>query len=509
MTTPQPTAAPVPELLSAQHIHKSFSGVQVLRDVQFTLRPGEVHALLGENGAGKSTLLKVLFGIYTPESGTLAVDGQPVTLSSPRDAQHHGIAMIHQELALIPELTVAQNVLLGNEGHEWLNYRRMEARVRPFLDQVGLNVPPGTPVKRLTIAQQQMVEIARAVARRARIIIMDEPTSSLTTHEIEALYTVVRELTASGVGVIYVSHHFDEIEALADRVTVLRDGQYIGTVNQRDVNQAQLVSMMVGRELAAQLEPPARQPGEVRLNVDGLSRAGAFQDVGLQVRAGEVVTLAGLIGAGRTEVLRAIYGADTAGSGRIELDGQTVDRPTPAVMMQRGVGFIAEDRRQQGIVPDATVSVNMMLTSWAKGQVSVRETDMRRKVDPQMQQLGIRPANPGQTIRRLSGGNQQKVILGRWLSAGCQLLLIDEPTRGIDVASKADIYALIDDLARQGVAILMVSSELPEVLRLSDRILVMREGRLVGELPRAQASEERILALATGAQSDAEHPTAV
>ncbi len=320
---------------------------------------------------------------------------------------------------------------------------------------------------------------------------------------------MVRELTASGVGVIYVSHHFDEIEALADRVTVLRDGQYIGTVNQRDVNQAQLVSMMVGRELAAQLEPPARQPGEVRLNVDGLSRAGAFQDVGLQVRAGEVVTLAGLIGAGRTEVLRAIYGADTAGSGRIELDGQTVDRPTPAVMMQRGVGFIAEDRRQQGIVPDATVSVNMMLTSWAKGQVSVRETDMRRKVDPQMQQLGIRPANPGQTIRRLSGGNQQKVILGRWLSAGCQLLLIDEPTRGIDVASKADIYALIDDLARQGVAILMVSSELPEVLRLSDRILVMREGRLVGELPRAQASEERILALATGAQSDAEHPTAV
>ena len=497
------------ELLNAQHINKSFSGVQVLRDVQFTLRAGEVHALLGENGAGKSTLLKTLFGIYKPDSGTLSVNNQPVTLSSPRDAQDRGIAMIHQELALIPELTVAQNVLLGNEGREVLNYARMQARVQPFLDQVGLNVPPGTPVKRLTIAQQQMVEIARAVARQARIIIMDEPTSSLTTHEIEGLYRVVRELTVSGVGIIYVSHHFDEIEALADRVTVLRDGNYIGTVNQRDVTQSQLVSMMVGRELVAQLEPPTRSPGEVRLSVQGLSRTGAFQDVSLEVRAGEVVTLAGLIGAGRTEVLRTIYGADTATSGQGQLDGHLIARPTPAVMIQRGVGFIAEDRRQQGIVPDARVSVNMMLTSWAKGQVSVRESDMRRKVEPQMQQLGIRPADSNQTIRRLSGGNQQKVILGRWLSAGCQLLLIDEPTRGIDVASKADIYTLLDDLARQGVAILMVSSELPEVLRLSDRILVMREGHLVGELPRAQASEERILALATGAQIHAKDPAAI
>ena len=497
------------EVLCAQHINKSFSGVQVLHDVQFSLLAGEVHALLGENGAGKSTLLKTLFGMHLPDSGTLSVAGQPVVLGSPRDAQAQGIAMIHQELALIPELSVAQNVLLGNEGREVLNYPQMQARVRPFLEQVGLNVHPATPVKRLTIAQQQMVEIARAIARQARIIIMDEPTSSLTTHEIEQLYRVVRELTAGGVGIIYVSHHFDEIEELADRVTVLRDGHYIGTVYQRDVTQDQLVSMMVGRDLVAQLEPPPRQPGEVRLSVRGLSRSGAFQDISLQVRAGEVVTLAGLIGAGRTEVLRVIYGADPATGGQVELDGQTVARPTPAIMMRRGVGFIAEDRRHQGIVPDARVSVNMMLTSWAKGQVGVREADMRRLVEPQMQQLGIRPANPNQTIRRLSGGNQQKVILGRWLSAGCQLLLIDEPTRGIDVASKADIYALVDDLARQGVAILMVSSELPEVLRLSDRILVMREGRLVGELPRAEASEERILALATGAQTHAKDPAVV
>jgi ribose transport system ATP-binding protein len=499
----------VDELLSAQHINKSFSGVPVLRDVQFTLYAGEVHALLGENGAGKSTLLKTLFGIYKPDSGSLSLGGQVVALSSPKDAQDRGLAMIHQELALIPELTVAQNVLLGNEGREVLNYARMETRVQPFLDQVGLSVPPGTPVRRLTIAQQQMVEIARAVARQARIIIMDEPTSSLTTHEIEQLYKVVRELTASGVGIIYVSHHFDEIEALADRVTVLRDGQHIGTVNAQDVSQAQLVSMMVGRELVAQLEPPIRHPGEVRLRVQNLGRSTVFHDVSLEVRAGEVVTLAGLIGAGRTEVLRAIYGADTATSGQVQLDGHPIAHPSPADMIQRGVGFIAEDRRQQGIVPDAKVSVNMMLTSWAKGQVSVFDADMRRKVEPQIQQLGIRPADPNQTIRRLSGGNQQKVILGRWLSAGCQLLLIDEPTRGIDVASKADIYALVDDLARQGVAILMVSSELPEVLRLSDRILVMREGRLVGELAREGASEERILALATGAQTHAEDPAAV
>ncbi|WP_161884147.1 sugar ABC transporter ATP-binding protein [Deinococcus alpinitundrae] len=497
------------ELLSAQQINKSFSGVHVLRDVQFSLRAGEVHALLGENGAGKSTLLKTLFGIYKPDSGTLSVNGQSVTLSSPGDAQAQGIAMIHQELALIPELTVAQNVLLGNEGREVLNYARMEARVQPFLDQVGLMVAPGTPVKRLTIAQQQMVEIARAVARQARIIIMDEPTSSLTTHEIEQLYQVVRELTARGVGIIYVSHHFDEIEALADRVTVLRDGAYIGTVNQRDVTQEQLVNMMVGRNLVTQTGDHNRQVGEVRLDVQELSRTGAFQDITFRVHAGEVVTLAGLIGAGRTEVLRAIYGADPFTQGKIQLDGQRITRPTPATMMRLGVGFIAEDRRHQGIVPDAKVSVNMMLTSWAKGKVGVREGEMRQRVEEQIQQLGIRPANANQIIRRLSGGNQQKVILGRWLSAGCQLLLIDEPTRGIDVASKADIYALIDDLAQQGVAILMVSSELPEVLRLSDRILVMREGHLVGELTRAEASEERILGLATGAQTDANYSAVV
>ena len=501
------TVLPVTELLSAHHINKSFSGVQVLKDVQFSLRAGEVHALLGENGAGKSTLLKALFGIYIPDSGTLSIGGIPVTLNSPKDAQAHGVAMIHQELALIPELSVAQNVLLGNEGREWLNYGQMEARVRPFLAQVGLTASPNTPVKRLTIAQQQMVEIARAVARQARIIIMDEPTSSLTTHEIGQLYVVVRELTASGVGIIYVSHHFDEIEALADRVTVLRDGNFIGTVNQRDVTQDQLVTMMVGRELLTQDAPVGRQPGAVRLDVRGLNRTGVFEDISLQVHAGEVVTLAGLIGAGRTEVLRAIYGADPTTGGQIELDGQPVPRPSPATMMLRGVGFIAEDRRQQGIVPDARVSVNMMLTSWAKGLVSVREADMRRAVEPQMRALGIRPANPDQSIRRLSGGNQQKVILGRWLAAGCGVLLIDEPTRGIDVASKADIYTLVDELARQGVAVLMVSSELPEVLRLSDRILVMREGRLAGELSRAQASEERILALATGAQTHAKDPS--
>ena len=494
------------DLLSAQHIHKSFSGVQVLRDVAFSLRPGEVHALLGENGAGKSTLLKTLFGMHQPDSGTLSVDGEAVTLHSPRDAQARGIAMIHQELALIPELTVAQNVLLGNEGGERLDYARMNARVQPFLDRVGLRAAPGTPVKRLTIAQQQMVEIARALARQARIIIMDEPTSSLTTQEIEQLYAVVRELTASGVGIIYVSHHFDEIEELADRVTVLRDGHYVGTVEQRSVTRTQLVTMMVGRELAAQGGPPARAHGDVRLDVRGLTRRGAFGDVGFTVRAGEVVTLAGLIGSGRTEVLRAVYGADAADAGTVTLDGTPVARPTPAAMMARGMGFIPEDRRKQGIVPDATVSVNMMLTSWAKGRVGVQQGEMRREVEPQMAQLGVRPNNPQQVIRRLSGGNQQKVILARWLAAGCGVLLIDEPTRGIDVASKADIYALIDDLAAQGVAVLMVSSELPEVLRLSDRVLVMRGGHLAGELSRHDASEERILALATGANDHAEVP---
>ncbi len=487
-------------LLSAQHISKAFNGVTVLQDVHFSLEAGEVHALLGENGAGKSTLLKTLFGIYRADQGELRMDGQVVTLHGPRDAQRHGLAMIHQELALIPELSVAQNVLLGQEGRgQALNYRQLNDRARPYLEQVGLHVNPRAAVKTLTIAQQQMVEIARALALQARVLIMDEPTSSLSTQEIESLYGVVRALTARGVGIVYVSHHFDEIEALADRVTVLRDGRYIGTVYQRDVTRAQLVGMMVGRDIDTQGAHGARHAGETRLQVQHLSQAGRFEDVTFDVRAGEVVTLAGLIGAGRTNVLRCIYGADRATSGTVTLNGAPLARRSPERLMRLGVGFISEDRRQQGIVPDATVSTNLMLTSWAKGLAGLGARQTRAVVQPLMERLKVRPANPQQTIRRLSGGNQQKVILARWLAAGCSLLLIDEPTRGIDVGSKADLYALIDELTAQGVAVLMVSSELPEVLRLSDRVLVMREGRLAGELSRHDASEEAILALATGA----------
>lgn len=491
-------------LLSAHDIRKAFSGVTVLQGVSFSVEPGEVHALLGENGAGKSTLLKTLFGIYQADSGVLRVDGQEVTFRGPRDAQRHGVAMIHQELALVPELSVAQNVLLGQEGQgPWLNYRHLNDRARPYLDQVGLQVDPRRPVRQLTIAQQQMVEIARALALQARVIIMDEPTSSLATQEIEALYGVIRTLTARGVGIVYVSHHFDEIEALADRVTVLRDGQHIATVDQRAVTREQLVSMMVGRDIPALHGQEPRPLGEVRLDVRGLTRRGVFEDVTFQVRAGEIVTLAGLIGSGRTDVLRAVYGADGGVTGTVHLDGEALARRSPDRLMRRGVGFIAEDRRQQGIVPDAPVSLNLLLTSWAKGKVGLGARESRAVVEPLMERLRVRPANPQQIIRRLSGGNQQKVILARWLAAGCTLLLIDEPTRGIDVASKADLYALLDELAAQGVAVLMVSSELPEVLRLSDRVLVMRGGRVAGELSRQEASEERILALATGANADA------
>lgn len=487
-------------VLEARQISKQFTGVAVLSGVDFDLKAGEVHALVGENGAGKSTLLKILFGVLSPDGGEIKVGGAPQSFRTPHDAQAAGIAMVHQELSLVPELSVAQNIFLGREGRgEFLRYRQLEAQALPFLEQVGLGVPPHTRVGSLSIADQQLVEIARGLAQQARILIMDEPTSSLSPKEVGRLQGVIRRLLERGTGVIYVSHHLAEVETLAHRTTVLRDGKRVASFDQ-GATRAQLAAAMVGRDLGAGHARTAGPTQAVALEVRGLGRAGAFQDIGFAVRAGEVVTLAGLVGSGRTEVLRGIMGADRVDRGTVALGDRPVPRRSPGQMVRAGVGFVPEDRRRQGIVPDRAMWVNLLLAAWARGLLPVDGKAATAAVAHYSAELGVRPPDPNLAIRRFSGGNQQKVLLARALAAKCKVLLIDEPTRGIDIGAKAEIYALIERLADAGTAILVVSSELPEVLRLSDRILVMRQGRLVGELGRGQASEEKIIALATGVE---------
>jgi ribose transport system ATP-binding protein len=487
-------------VLEARQISKQFGGVAALSAVDFDLQVGEVHALVGENGAGKSTLLKILFGVMPPDGGEIWVEGTPRMFRSPHDAQAAGIAMIHQELSLITELSIAQNIFFGREGRgQVLHYRQLEERAAPLLEQVGLNASPGTKVKTLSIADQQMVEIARGLSQQARILIMDEPTSSLSPREVKRLQGVIQSLLERGVGVIYVSHHLEEVQTLANRVTVLRDGKLVANFEQ-GVSRNRVVAAMVGRDVGDERTRTTTPSSAVALSVRGLERGKAFQDISFEVREGEVVTLAGLVGAGRTEVLRGIMGADRVARGEVMLHGQVIANRNPLQMVKAGVGFVPEDRRKQGIVPDRAMWVNLLLAAWARNLLPVSGRAAMSTVSKYTTSLGIRPRDPNLAIRRFSGGNQQKILLARALAAKCNVLLIDEPTRGIDVAAKSEIYALIERLADEGTAILLVSSELPEVLRLSDRILVMRQGRLAGELGRSEANEEKIIALATGVE---------
>jgi ribose transport system ATP-binding protein len=487
-------------VLEARQISKHFAGVAALSKVDFDLQAGEVHALVGENGAGKSTLLKVLFGVMPPDSGEIRVEGTPRIFRSPHDAQAAGIAMIHQELSLIPELSVAQNIFFGREGRgSVLHYRQLEEQAMPLLERVGLNIAPKTKVKTLSIADQQMIEIARGLSQQARILIMDEPTSSLSPREVKRLQGVIYSLLERGVGVIYVSHHLEEVETLANRVTVLRDGKLVANFSQ-GASRNRVVAAMVGRDVGDERTRSKAPSQAVALEVRGLERGRAFQNISFSVREGEVVTLAGLVGAGRTEVLRGIMGADLVSRGEVLLHGQAIASRNPLQMVKAGVGFVPEDRRKQGIVPDRAMWVNLLLAAWARNLLPVNGRRAMTTVNHYTTHLRIRPRDPNLAIRRFSGGNQQKILLARALAAKCNILLIDEPTRGIDVAAKSEIYAMIERLADDGTAILLVSSELPEVLRLSDRILVMRQGRLAGELARVDATEEKIIALATGVE---------
>ncbi len=486
--------------LTMAGIDKRFPGVQALDNASLDVLPGEVHVLLGENGAGKSTLMKVLCGQHQPDAGSMTFDGQPIAAASPIEAQRLGLVMIHQELNLVPGMTAAENIFLGHEPTRWGLIRRNEtdAETIRLLRRVHCEIAPSTMVAGLSVAEQQLVEIARALRERARILVMDEPTAALADHEIEALFAVIRTLCGEGVPVIYISHRMPEIFAIGDRVTVMRDGRTVGTRVIANTDVDELIQMMVGRSVSEQVPKREVARGERVLQVESLARAGALAPTSLEVRSGEILGIAGLMGSGRTALARAIFGADPVDSGRVRVGGAVVPGLDPTASIAAGLGFLTEDRKQQGLVLQLSVTHNVTLTSldrYARGGIldlGAEREIARRLVD----RLGIRIAGLDQEVVNLSGGNQQKVVLARWLAAECRVLIFDEPTRGIDVSAKAEIYQLIGELVESGVAVLLISSEMSELLGLADRIAVMHEGAVQGILPRGEASQERIMELA-------------
>ncbi|MBL8751837.1 MAG: sugar ABC transporter ATP-binding protein [Planctomycetes bacterium] len=492
-----------PPLLVARGVHKAFGGVPALHDVSFTLRAGEVVALVGENGAGKSTLMKVLAGVHRPDAGSVELDGSPVELRSPRESLARGIALIHQELELCDNLTVAGALFLGAELRRgpFLRARAMAAAARPWLLRLGLDVAPHTPVAALSPGQKQLLEIARALRAEARVLIMDEPTSSLTQGEVERLFAVVRDLKAAGVGIVYITHRLGEVRAIADRLVGLRDGKNSGELAAAEATHDRIVALMVGRALAKAARTP-HAPGAEVLRVRGLrTRAFPQQAVDFTVREREVVGIAGLLGAGRTELLRALFGADRAVAGTIDVGGRALAGHGPADAAAAGLVLLPEDRKHQGVVLGMPVDQNLSLPTlhrrgrWLDRRYE-RELAVRSIAD-----LQIATAGPGQLVGTLSGGNQQKVVLGKWLAAQPKVLLLDEPTRGVDVGARAEIYARLHELAAQGLAVVFVSSELEEVLQLADRVLVLRQGALTADLSREHMGEQAIMLAATAMEA--------
>ncbi len=497
-------------LLEMRGIRKRFGGTQALDGVDFNVDRGEVVGLIGENGAGKSTLIKILAGVHQRDAGEILWDGQPVIIRTPADAQRLGVAVIYQELNLTPNQTVAENVflhhpqlrpgVLGALG--FVDRARRERETRALLEQLGIhNLDPNRKVGELSVAYQQLTEIAKALALDAKLIVMDEPTSALPDEEVQHLFEIVHRLRARGLGVVFVSHRLNEVRAICDRVVVLRDGRNAGALPIHEATDERMIALMVGRPIENLYPKRPAQPGDVVLEVQGLRRRGVLHDISFHVRAGEVVGLAGLVGSGRTEVARAIFGADRLDGGVIRLHGKPVTIRSPQDALRLGIGYVPEDRKVQGLVLGMTVKHNTalaVLRQLALGGHVVRWSAVDALAMRFAQELHLRPPRVDLPVNALSGGNQQKVVLAKWLAAQLKVLILDEPTRGIDVGAKAEIHALIDELAHRGMAILMISSELPEVLAMSDRILVMCEGRLAGELSRAEATQERVLALASG-----------
>jgi rhamnose transport system ATP-binding protein len=500
-------AAMVP-LLSLRHAAKAFGAVQAVVDASIDLYPGEAHALVGENGAGKSTLVKILAGVYQLDSGSMLVDGTATELHGPAAAYAAGIAVIYQEPTLFPDLTVAENIFMGRQplrSARRIDYRQMRAQAAELFQRLGVRVDPGRMCRGLSIADQQLVEIAKALSLEARIIVMDEPTAALSAAEVSRLFDVVTALRGAGAAVLFISHRLEEIFEICQRVTVMRDGRQVLTSPLADVTVDDLIRAMVGRQLASRVPGEHGTAGGVVLKVDRLTREGLFIDVSFEVCAGEIVAFAGLVGSGRTEVARAIFGIDRYDYGSVTVCGRALHKASPSAAMAAGVAFVPEDRRQQGLVMDMSIQQNMALASLARmrrhGLISAASE--RALASDWAMRLRIKYGRLTDPVSQLSGGNQQKVVLGKWLGRQPALLIVDEPTRGIDIATKAEVHRLIVELARQGVAVLMISSELPEVLYLGDRIEVMREGRLVAEYSRSDASEEKIMAAATGQLQEA------
>ena len=492
-----------PPILALAGVSKAFGAVQALRDVSLELRGGQIHALAGENGAGKSTLVKILAGVHRPDAGRVLLDGRPREFHGPGDAQHAGVAVIYQEPTLFPDLSVAENIFMGRQPRTRrgsIDRRALRARTAGLFERLGVALDPDRPARGLSIADQQIVEIAKALSRDARVLIMDEPTAALTGNEVARLFTVARTLQEHGCALLFISHRLEEIFDLCQVVTTLRDGRHIATEPLAGLTPDDLVQRMVGRELGALYPKQDTTPGEAVLTVSRLTREGVFTDVSFEVRAGEIVALAGLVGAGRSEVARAVFGIDRYDAGRVRVGGADLPPASPTAAMSAGIALVPEDRRQHGLVMNGSIERNVGLTglrSLRRGPIISRRAERDRAAD-WATRLRLKYARLSDAVGVLSGGNQQKVVLAKWLSTEPSVLIVDEPTRGIDVGTKAEVHRLLSELAGQGLAILMISSDLPEVLGMADRVLVMHEGRLAADIPRERATEETVMAAATG-----------
>jgi ribose transport system ATP-binding protein len=489
-------------LLEMNHVRKEFPGVLALKDVSLQLRAGEVHALLGENGAGKSTLIKILGGIYTANSGDIHINGKPVSIHSVQDAHHNGISVIHQELVLVPHMTVAENIYLGREpvkGNRTVDFKKMNAEVKNILDSFELDIQPDEEVNSLTIAQQQMVEIIKALSFDAKILVMDEPTSSLSEKDVGFLFDTIRKLKAQDVGIIYISHRMSELKQITDRITVIRDGEYIGTRDTARVSNDELIAMMVGRQLTNYYTRDFGRPGEPVLEVRNLSDGKLLKDVSFTLRKGEILGFAGLVGAGRSELMKALFGLWPFNKGEILVNSKKAVVRNPDDAMRLGLALVPESRKLEAIYPEMSVMFNITLKTlkeFIKGFFVDYEKEMAITRE-QVETMAIKTPSYSQIIGNLSGGNQQKVIIGRWLATKPGILIMDEPTKGVDVGAKAEIYAIMNGLVKQGVSIIMISSELPEVINMADRVMVMSAGRITACLPREKISQEEIMKYAT------------
>lgn len=495
-------------LLQLSGVHKSFPGVKALSNMHLDLRNGEVLALVGENGAGKSTLMKLLSGIYTPDEGTFLLNGKEVVIAGPKHARELGISIIHQEFNLMPDLTVAQNIYIGREpraGRMFLSERAINCQAQKLFDRLQINLDPRQLVGTLTVAKQQMVEIAKALSYDSKVLIMDEPTAALNDAEVSTLHELIRKFKSDATGVIYISHRMDELAAISDRISVIRDGQYVDTLVTQSTTMRQVISLMVGREISGQQRPGQHTASsEPILTVRGLSTKDLLKDVSFDLHRGEILGFAGLMGAGRTETARAIVGADKSVSGTITLNGAVVRIPNPAAAARLGIGYLSEDRKHLGLMLERDVSANIALSSlnlFSKAGF-INDKQLRVGSKAYVETLRIKTPSLQQAAKNLSGGNQQKIVIAKWLMKDCDVLIFDEPTRGIDVGAKEEIYVLLNELAAQGKSIIMISSELPEVLRMSHRIAVMSEGRISGFLDNSEANQENIMELATHTGAD-------